>query len=62
VPYVLLMIGVGVLAFNTVPIFGGIGLVRLALSGLAGSLSLAFGTGVFRTLVHDQDPLSEVFA
>lgn len=62
VPYVLLMIGVGVLAFNTVPILGGVGLARLALSGLAGSLSLAFGIGVFRELAHDQDPLSEVFA
>jgi hypothetical protein len=62
VPYVLLMVGVGVLAFNTAPVFGGVGLARLALSGLGGSLSLAFGTGVFRTLVHGKDALAEVFA
>jgi hypothetical protein len=63
VPYVLLTIFAGgFLAVSTTPIFGAVGLARLALSGLAGSLSLAFGIGVFRELAHDQDPLSEVFA
>lgn len=63
VPYVLLIIGAGgFLAISTTPIFGAVGLVRLALTGLAGSLSLALGVGVFGELSHDKDPLSEVFA
>ncbi len=63
IPYVLLTISAGgFLAISTTPVFGAVGLMRLVLSGLAGSLTLAFGIGAFRELGHDTDPLSEVFA